>query len=364
MMLPFTPHKLPIENISWAKHIRKIGAANAELARYDGILQGIINPAVLLSPLMSNEAVISSKIEGTQATLQEVLEFEAAPDINNPKYADIQEILNYRKAMEFASDWLKEKPITLNMIKNTHAILMDSVRGQNKSKGEFRKLQNWIGRPGCKIEEASYIPPDPMFLLDFLSDWEKYIHFDEQDGLIQLAVIHAQFEIIHPFLDGNGRIGRMIMPLFLFGKNLLSSPMFYISEYLEKNRAEYYRLLNSISANNDWDSWIDFFLTAIIEQSKINSKKAKDILHLYETKKNRIAELTHSQFVYNIVDTLFKTPIFNTSTFLELSEIPRASTKRFLNILVENKILTIIEQGKGRRPTIYLFNKLFDITKF
>jgi Fic family protein len=362
-MKPCIPDSLPVKSLDWSKYIKYVGQANAEIARFDGILQAIINPGVLLSPLTTNEAVLSSRIEGTQATLEEVLTFEAKPDITSARYEDIREVLNYRKAMSFAMDWLKERRITLNMIQQTHNILLDSVRGQNKTPGKFRTTQNWIGKPGTPIEEATFIPPSPLIINSCLLNFEEYLNYEELDPLIQTAIIHAQFETIHPFLDGNGRLGRLLIPLFLFQKGVISSPMFYISEYLEQNRDEYVLRLNNITEKNEWNEWIIFFLQAIIKQARENTKKAKAIIDLYENKKKRITELTHSQFGIKIVDTLFKMPIFNSSSFIKISSIPRASALRTLNILVKEGILSVIEKGKGQKPNVLLFDKLFDIIK-
>ncbi len=362
-MTPCAAQVLPITTLHWEKYIRQIGRANAELARFDGILQGILNPHVLLSPLTTNEAVLSSKIEGTRATLQEVLVFEANPKANNEKYNDIQEILNYRKAMAFAVDWLNDRHITLGMIKQTHYILLDGTRGENKMPGEFRNTQNWIGAPGSSIDQASFIPPSPLVLQECLDNFEKYLSYDEQDPLVQMAIIHAQFEIIHPFNDGNGRLGRMLIPLFLFQKKQLVLPMFYISAFLEKHRERYIATLKNITDNSDWDSWIIFFLDAISEQAKINTQKARAIIDLYESKKRRISELIRSQFVINVVDTIFKMPIFNTMDFVNASGIPKPSASRFIKILVENNILQLVEKGQGRKPSVMVFSKLFNIIK-
>lgn len=363
MSASYIPETLPLQSLDWVRFISYIGQANAELSRYDGILQGILNPAVLLSPLTTKEAVLSSKIEGTQASLQEVLEYEASPNLKSDKQDDIQEILNYRKAMQYAVTWLNAKPITLNVIKELHAILLDSVRGKNKARGQFRKSQNWIGRPGATIEEATYVPPNPMFLMDYLSIFEKYIHFDEKDRLVQLAIIHAQFEIIHPFLDGNGSLGRILIPLFLYEKKVLNSPMFYISEYLESHRDEYYYYLNAITSKRKWDDWIEFFLKAIIEQAKNNSVKAKAILELYNTKKEHIVFATHSQYTIKILDTLFKMAIFSTADFIKISGIPKRTATGLLNILKKGKIISVLKKGYGRNPNIFMFDKLIDIIK-
>lgn len=357
------PQSLPLESLDWVRFITLIGQANAELARYDGILQGIINPAVLLSPLTTNEAVISSKIEGTQASLEEVLKYEASPDVKTEKYDDITEIINYREAMRFAIQWMKEKPMTLNLFKQMHNILLDSVRGKDRGRGNFRTTQNYIGKPGSKIEEAIYIPPEPWGLINHLSNFEKYIHYDEKDRLVQLAIVHAQFEIIHPFLDGNGRLGRILIPLFLYEKKVLHSPMFYISEYLENNRDEYYAKLRAISEEKKWDDWIEFFLQAVVVQAKANSTKAKAILKLYEMKKDKLSELTHSQYVIKVLDTMFARPLFSTTDFIKISRIPKESAIRLLRLLKKENILATLREGKGRSPEILIFNKLFDIVQ-
>ncbi len=361
MKKPYIPESLPLQSVDWTRFITLIGQANAELARYDGILQGIINPGVLLSPLTTKEAVVSSKIEGTQASLEEVLQYEASPDTKTEKYDDIREVINYREAMRFAISWMKEKPITLNLIKQTHGILLDSVRGKNKSRGIFRTSQNFIGKPGATVEQASYVPPEPAILMEHLSNFEKYIHYDEKDPLVQLAIVHAQFEVIHPFLDGNGRLGRILIPLFLFEKKVLHSPMFYVSEYLENHREEYYAKLRALSEEKEWDNWIEFFLRAVIEQAKANSIKAKSILALYERKKTRITEITHSQYAIKILDTIFASPIFNTTDFIKHSRIPKPSAMRYLKMLRKEGILVTLKAGSGRRAEVMMFKKLIDI---
>jgi Fic family protein len=361
MKKPFTPLSLPLDTIEWVRFISLVGQANAEIARYDGILQGISNPGILLSPLTTREAVLSSKIEGTQASLEEVLEYEAAPNAKAEKYDDIQEIINYRKAMRFAVQWLNKKPITLNLIKEMHAILLDSVRGKDKYCGHFRTTQNYIAKAGDPIEKALFVPPSPALLMSALSNFEKYFHYEEKDRLVQLAVLHAQFEIIHPFLDGNGRIGRLLIPLFLFEKSVLNSPMFYISEYLEDNRAEYYGRLRAISGEGKWDDWIEFFLKAVIAQAKANSAKAKAILTLYNNKKERITDITHSQYAIRILDAIFARPIFNSADFVKTSKIPRASALRLLAQLKKGGVIDTIRPGGPRKAEVFGFNKLLRI---
>lgn len=360
---PYLPQKLPLESLQWDKFIQLIGEANSELGRYDGILQGIINPFVFLSPLTTQEAVLSSRIEGTEATLEEVLDYEALPKANRTKTEDIQEVINYRQALVYAEDYLKTKPISLNLIEGIHHRLLDSVRGRNKARGEFRKVQNWIGRPGLPIEQASYVPPPPEVVMEYLDNFEKYVHYEEKDQLVQLAIVHAQFEIIHPFIDGNGRVGRILIPLFLVEKRLLSAPTFYISAYLEAHRDVYYQKLNDITQNNDWESWVVFFLTAVIDQAKANSEKAKAILGLYDEMKREIAGITKSQYSIQVLDTLFERPVFSTTAFIERSSIPKASAMRILGELREQKVIEVLREGRGSQPAVMLFSKLMAIVE-
>jgi Fic family protein len=365
MVTPYVAESLPLNSVRWADHITIIGKANAALARFDGILESIVNPAVLLSPLTTQEAVISSRIEGTQATLEEVLEYEADPKEKRApeKVADIQEIINYRNAMWLAIEEMKNRPLCLNLVRDLHRVLLESVRGRDRAPGEFRRVQNYIAPLGAPIEEASFVPPSPENVLPALSRWEEYLHFEEKDPLVQLAVAKAQFELIHPFLDGNGRIGRILIPIFLYYKKLLSSPMFYLSAYLERNRPLYYERLNAISQQRDWNGWIRFFLAAMVEQAEANSAKARAVLSLYEQMKQIVPEITHSQYAIQAIDAIFKHPVFQSTDFITSSSIPRDSSLRILNSMKEKKIIGIVREGKGRRPAIFAFMQLIEIAE-
>lgn len=359
-MQPFIPHTLPVTNLNWSRFISLIGEANRQIARFDGILQSIPNPAVLLSPLTTQEAVLSSKIEGTQATFQEVLEFEASPS-DSAKKDDIQEILNYRKAMHFAISSLAELPISRRLICGIHEVLLNSVRGKESTPWHFRTGQVHIGS-SKNIEDARFVPPAPHDIAPAFANLEIYINGPEQDPIVQLAIIHAQFEIIHPFWDGNGRIGRMLLPLFLYQKGILSSPMFYLSGYLERNRDEYYERLKNISEKNDWESWIEYFLEATIEQSKINIEKSKQILALYDQKKKEVTQATHSQFAIQVLDTIFSYPIFTSTQFVSFSGVKKARGFVLLWKLETAWIIEKIRIAKGSVPAVYRFNDLIKIT--
>lgn len=364
MIKPFIPNILPLNQLNFGDMITEIGKANREVAAFGGLLMGIPNPFVLLSPLTSQEAVLSSKIEGTQASLQDLLKYEAGDQpANSDKASDITEILNYRKAMTVAVKELETKPITLNLIRQLHDVLLDSVRGQNMRRGEFRRTQNYIGRPGSAIEDASYIPPPPDKVMVCLDNWEKYIHFQDVDPLVQLSIVHAQLEIIHPFMDGNGQIGRMLVPLFLFEKKIIPYPTFYLSAYLESNREEYYDRLNAISQRGEWENWIRFFLNAIAIESSKNSRKARAILEMYDKMKELVVVWTRSQYAISALETLFSQPIISSSDFKNRAKIPKPTAARISKVLQDRQVLDVIRPARGQMPAILAFTQLLDIVE-
>ena len=362
MPKPFIPDLLPLlKNIDWESLLPNIVRANSAVAKFDGLLESIQNSLLFLNPLMIQEAVLSSKIEGTQASLNEVLAFEAAPKRKQDNIHDIEEVINYRNALIYATEELGRRPICLNLIKDIHKILLRGVRGQNKARGEFRRIQNWIGNPGSTIATATYVPPDPYLLLDILSNWEKYCHYDEKDKIVQLAIIHAQFEIIHPFLDGNGRIGRILIPLFLYEQKILKYPALYVSEFFEENRKNYYDNLRAVSIHAAWDAWINYFLEAIINQAENNTKRAKGIVRLYEEMKQSIQEITKSRNSVKIQDFLFSKLFFETSDFAESTELSKPHAARVIKSLLKNNIINIVTPAQGRRPAMYSFLPLMEI---
>lgn len=358
--------KFPPAELDWGKLVSVIGSANAAVARYDGLLSAIPNAAVLLSPLTTQEAVLSSRIEGTQATMGEVLEYEAKGDTNDPaspKEADIWEVLNYRQAMRAAEALLKEIPLSQRIVREAHKILLSGVRGHGKSPGEYRRIPNWIGPHGCSIDAARFIPVSADKLPDAMSRWEQYIHQEALDRLVQLAILHAEFEALHPFLDGNGRLGRMLIPLFMYQVGLIHRPMFYISAFLEANRDAYYDKLLAVSRDDDWTGWCLFFLTAVQQQAESNLRKANDILELYNQMKLRFAELTHSQYAIHALDWIFERPIFKSSDFIRASSIPRPTAQRILNVLKNENILMTVEESSGRKAAVLAYSDLLNIAE-
>lgn len=354
----------PPSKLDWPRLIPLLGPASAALARYDGMLTAVPEPAVLLSPLTTQEAVLSSRIEGTQATMGEVLEFEAGKEAASPqRREDIQEVINYRAAMREAERLLDSLPFSQRVIREAHEVLLSGVRGQGRAPGRYRRIPNWIGPPGCTVEEARFVPIGADGLGEAMSAWERYAHEEAPDRLVQLAILHAEFEALHPFLDGNGRLGRMLVPLFLWQKGLIRRPMFYISGYFEARRDEYYERLLAVSRDGDWTGWCRFFLEAVKEQAEENASKARAILDLYEDLKRRVPELTRSQYAIVALDWLFGRVIFRAPDFIESAGIPPPTARRFLQVLRKEGILQEIQPGKGRRAAVLGFPDLLNIAE-
>ena len=322
------------------------------------------HPRVLLSPMTTQEAVLSSRIEGTQATMSEVLEFEAGHEASSPQRRDdIHEVLNYRAAMHEAEQMLEELPLCQRVVREAHRILLSGVRGEGKSPGDYRRLPNWIGPPGCTIEEAIFVPMGAEKIDTAMSAWERYVNQDAPDRLVQLAVIHAEFEALHPFLDGNGRLERMLVPLFLWQCGLISRPMFYISAWFEARRDAYYDRLLAVSRDDDWTGWCRFFLEAVRARAEENLTKARKILTLYEDMKEQVVDVTRSRYAIHTLDWIFEYPIFNSSYFAGRAGIPDRTARRLLTALREHRILQVFRAGNGRRGTILVFPELLDIAE-
>lgn len=360
---PFEPEHLPPKDLDLLALMPLIGKANRAIATLEGLFYGIPNPNVFLSPLTTQEAVLSSKIEGTQADFEDVLRFEAGePPAETSRREDIHEIMNYRNALRVSEELLEDRPFCLNTLLKLHEVLMDSVRGHNKGRGQFRNIQNWIGRPGTSIQDAAFVPPSPLVLQDHLNRWESYWHSDAPDALLQLALIHAQFEILHPFIDGNGRLGRMIIPLFLYEKKILSRPCFYLSAYFEARRDEYIATLRALGVPGSWTRWCSFFLEGVAVQADANTRKARAIQDLYERLKTQVIDLTHSQYAVPLLDYIFERPIFRASDVARHEGMPTAPmVAHLLGKLRSNGILHTIREGAGRRSHVLALAELINL---
>lgn len=362
-MRPYTPDRLPLHDIDYKRLFAVSAQANANLARYDGLLAGVGNPHVMLSPLTTQEAVLSSRIEGTRVTVDEVLQHDAGMKKTAAQNADIIEVKNYRIALSAGMARLAGKPITLAFIKELHKILMDGTRAADTAPGEFRCVQNWIGKPGCTMKTASFVPPAPATMNSALAALETYMHGNDIDALLQTAVSHAQFELIHPFRDGNGRIGRILIPLLLYQKQKLAQPMFYLSSFLESNRDEYYYHLNSISHSGYWNGWIEYFLGALSAQAQTNIRKVTQIMALHQHTRQQIQTITKSQYATAATDAIFNTPIFNTKTFITATNANKMTALRILAKLQANGIIREIEPAVSNKPAVMAFSAILEITE-
>ena len=351
---PYIPEELPI-NLDGILLNREmfnlITTASNEMGIYKGFLSNTPNPILLISPLLIQEAVLSSKIEGTHATLEDFLNYEAGNKTEIEK-DELHEISNYRAALFYALDNMatcstinnSEKfPLVIRLIKEMHKILLNNVRGSSKDPGNFKRLQNYISS-GSTI---SFTPVSPELTDKFMGNLENYIHFDEIQILVQSAIIHAQFEMIHPFQDGNGRIGRLLIPLFLYYKEYLPYPTFYMSSYFEANRKDYIINLSNISKNKDWKNWIEFYLKGIIEQAKLNTSKAQYLLGIYNNMKENIITNINSKNGINILDFIFQHPVFKAKQLSEKLNIQNRTVYNLLNQFVELGILSKLSEKKN-----------------
>lgn len=360
---PYLPEKLPLSENSINVNIflRELIEANKKIAKYQVLVQHTKMPPMLLSkPVMKKEAVQSSKIEGTQVTLDEMLEAEAH---SRKLTSDIQEVMNYYFALLEGMDKLAAWPISTRLFKTLHATLLSNqVRGSNRSPGEYRRVQNFIGPAGCTIDTATYIPPPPQLVDEYMSNLETYINDpkDELDELVRTAIIHAQFETIHPFIDGNGRIGRILIPLYMYNKGVIESPNFFLSETLERDKHKYYRFLNDTRYKKDWNQWIHFFLQAVIVQADKNISILQQVNDLYEQDLKKAHALINSSAMQKLINAMFQQPIFKVRTISKLADIPEPTCRRYLNILEEQKV--IFSDQKLRSKTYYYYS-LLDILR-
>jgi Fic family protein len=293
---------------------RLLSDADWALGRLDGIATVLPNPDLFVSMYVRQEAVLSSQIEGTQSTLEDVLQFEIdSKGQDFPK--DIQEVVNYVGAMNYGLDRLKTLPLSLRLIREIHAKLLTGVRGSNRTPGEFRTSQNWIGPNGCTLANATFIPPPVPEMLTALDNLEKFLHDDSLPLLIQCGLAHAQFETIHPFLDGNGRVGRLLITFLLCQKRALERPLLYLSHYLKQHRAEYYDRLTAIRNDGDWEGWLKYFLRGVQQVGQEAADTARNILRIREKHRHLLTEklakdkLAATPYDFAFLEHLFQQPI-------------------------------------------------------
>jgi Fic family protein len=357
----------PPQITDYRKLIQPISNAAAALARYDQMLKGMHSSDILLAPLRSQEAVISSRMEGTISTLDEVLRYEAdqeddADTAQRTYRSEAVEVYLYSRAMKIAQGNIKDGvPISSWMIRSAHKLLLGFGRGANMSPGEFKTDQNYLAdKPRRKV---LFVPISPERLNDGLEKLFAFMNNDEWEILIRTAIAHLEFEALHPFKDGNGRIGRMIIPLMLWKSGALSEPYFYVSEYFERNRDEYIDKMRSVSINNRWEDWIVFFLNGLESQAQQNLQKAEQIRSLYEEMKERFRDILSSRWNITALDFIFTRPIFRNNVFTGKSGIPAPTAHKFARALSDAGLLETLAPASGRRPALYAFEPLLALVR-
>lgn len=338
--------------------LKLLSEANRAIGRLDGSTENLPNPDLFVAMYVKKEAVLSSQIEGTQASLTDVLEFESK-DLSHAIPEDIGEVVSYVEAINYGLKRLNTFPLSLRLIKEIHAVLMINSRGQNRTPGEFRRSQNWIGAAGSTLKTADFIPPPVPEALDAMSQLEKYIHEGEEPLLIKCGLVHAQFETIHPFLDGNGRMGRLLITLLLCEQKALSKPLLYISHYFKLNRLEYYDRLMNIRTKGDWEGWLKFFLKGVILVANQAVSTSRKIVNLQSTHRQLVSERIISAHSYNLLEYLFQRPIINTKKAAQALGISFATASRLITLFCENSIL---EEMTGKnRNRVYVYKSYLDI---
>lgn len=357
----FVPNPLPpVPPIELSEDIvGLLVKANSQLAVLESIAARIPNVELFISMYVRKEALMSSQIEGTQATLEDILD----PMLDTNTNRNIADVVNYIKATEFAITRLQTLPLCNLLIKETHAVLMKGVRGQEKNPGEFRYSQNWIGGQGSTLKNARYIPPSPDDMQNAMSDLEKYINTDDDlDALIQAALIHYQFETIHPFLDGNGRVGRLLITLFLMDKGILTTPALYISYFLKKNRVEYYDRMTEVRTKGNYEQWIIFFLQAIMESAGDATSTIDELITLHDTNTSVISKLGRaSKNTMLVFDYLESNPIIDIGKTAEALSITFNTASSAVRRLVDAGIL--VQTGGGGRNRTFAYEAYLDILR-
>lgn len=356
----FIPNPLP-PDITYDDELQLLlSKADGALARLDGVTEVLPNPDLFVAMYVKKEALLSAQIEGTEVSLKGILEFEANI---KPKedIADIREVINYIEAMHYGMEMLENNPLDLNLIHDAHKILIAKTRGSDKQPGRYKTAQNYLGTPGCTIYEASFIPPPPEKVEELMKSLETFIQTkDNIPTLIKIALIHSQFETIHPYLDGNGRMGRLLITYYLYWKKILSKPLLYLSFYLKKNKLEYSECLNGIRYNNNWEVWLKFFLKGVIETSENALNSAREIIALKEkTIEKFILFKVGGINAVKLIDHLFEDPSISVNEVSEILNISNVTANKLVNRLEEIGIL--MEFTGKKRYKKYVFTDFIRI---
>lgn len=341
----FVPAPLPPEIRYDAELVRLLSRADAALSELSGLGRLLPNPHLLIAPWVRREAVLSSRIEGTRASLSDLLIDELAEKRSADQ--DLVEVRNYVTALEYGIKRLESLPLSLRLTRELHERLMAGVRGDKATPGEFRKTQNWIGPAGSTPATAAYVPPPVNELPACLDNWEKFLHQrDTMPDLVQCALMHEQFEAIHPFLDGNGRVGRLLITLFLMERKRLSQPLLYLSDYIDAHRQDYYELLQRVRTHADWIGWIQFFITGVTEIAQQASERSSKLLELREQYRERVRDKPRAA---GLIDELFINPYITVAKAQAVLEVSNPTARAAVELLVERKIVAPLDGKKWRR---------------
>lgn len=353
----FLPDPLP-PTFQWTPAlIRALSDADLVLGRLAGEGRQLPNPHLLMRPFIRREAVLSSRIEGTQATLGEILASEAGA-LATRSPLDLREVANYVVALEYGAKRLKSLPLSLRLVRELHAKLMNGVAPPHVTPGEFRRSQNWIGPSGCTLLNAAYVPPPPDHLMECLGRWETFLHDRRLPPLIHIALAHYQFEAIHPFLDGNGRVGRLLITLFLIERQLLPTPLLYLSAFFEATRREYYDGLSAVSGRGDWNTWLLYFLSGVARQSEDALSRAERINSLLVQWRS-VSRATSSKIPSRIVDLLAANPFITPKKAVQRLQVAFTTVQRGIDFLVKKSVLHQV--GTGKRDRVYCAQKVMKI---
>jgi Fic family protein len=353
------PAPLPPE-IDYGKAlVLALSRADAALSELSVAGEQLPNPHLLIAPYLRQEAVLSSRIEGTRTTLSELLmdEVAAAPPERDP--ADLREVRNYIDALEYGLARLDELPLSLRFVRELHERLMRGVRGAHTTPGEFRRSQNWIGSPGSTLATATYVPPPVDEMMRALADWELFLHDRTSlPDLVQCALMHEQFEAIHPFLDGNGRVGRLLITLFLSERGRLTQPLLYLSAYIEAHRSEYYDALLRVRTDGDWRSWLLFFFTGVRETAVRAASQARELTRMREAYRQKV---TGRPKALALVDEVLRAPYITVAEAQRLLGVTNPTARAAVETLVQIGLLEEVGDRKWRR--LYVARPVMDVLR-
>ena len=350
----YVPNPLPRSLDINGPLLKRLDEASRSVSVLAGVGETIPNPNLLIRPFMRREAVLSSSIEGTQASISDLFIYEAS----GIRRRDVVEVSNYTRALDLGLDLLNTLPISLRLVNRVHESLLTGVRGNEKRPGELRNAQVWIGHQGADIRDARFVPPPPHMLSELLLDWERFVN-EESDlpPLVQCALMHYQFEAIHPYLDGNGRVGRLLIIMFLCAKRVLSEPLLYLSAYFEKDKNQYYDQLLGLSQTGEWNVWLDYFLKGVAEQSQDALDRVRRIRQLQDRYRLDFQDRRASANTLRLVDQLFASPYVTGPWAAKVLNVSQTGARRIIDSLVSYGVL---EEVEGMWPRVYVARELLE----